>query len=175
MWAVPTFARVALETCLGVFLYDLLFYPFHASFHQMRRWRWWRKLHVRHHRWAAEETVAHNAVEVVQNHYVDAGIQVFINICVQNLALFGLRKHPLSRALHNLIVTYLLTESHSGYDLPFQSHRVLPGIMGGAPHHELHHQRGGVCFHQFFTYLDNLRGVGPPKGRLLPKPMHASA
>lgn len=135
--------------------------PDDGSFHQARA-PWWRRLHGRHHKWARTETRAHNGVETVQNSYMDAGIQVAINILVQNLSPWGLGcKHPLSRVLHNLLVTYLLTEAHSGYDLPFQSHRVFPGIFGGAPRHEEHHQSGDVCFHQFFVYLDDLRGRGP--------------
>ena len=97
------------------------------------------------------------------------------------------------------MVTYLLTEAHSGYDLPFQSHRFLPWLFGGSvrheehhqvspqispshafsrlltpPHassrlltppvrvrHEEHHQGGNVCFHQFFKYIDDARGLGP--------------
>lgn len=91
-----------------------------------------------------------------------------INICVQNMSPWGF-KHPLSRAFHNLIVIYLLCESHSGYDLPFQSHRVLPPIFGGSPRHELHHRRGDICYHQFFKWIDGLRGCGPPEGvALLP-------
>ena len=54
-------------------------------------------------------------------------------------------KDPLSRALHNLMVTYLLTEAHSGYDLPFMSHRLFPGVFGGPVAHEQHHQQGGGC------------------------------
>lgn len=161
LFETPSFGRVALEVASGIFLYDLLFYPFHSSFHQLRVPRW-RRLHLRHHRFASEETVAHNAVETVQNSYADAGIQVAINILVQNLSPWGLAcKHPLSRLLHNLLVTYLLSESHSGYDLPFQSHRLFPAVFGGAPRHEHHHQRGDVCFHQFFKYLDDARGTGP--------------
>jgi hypothetical protein len=67
----------------------------------------------------------------------------------------------LSRILHNLMVTYLLSEAHSGYDLPFQSHRLFPAIFGGAPRHEEHHQSANVCFHQFFKYLDDGFGAGP--------------
>ena len=69
--------------------------------------------------------------------------------------------HPLSRAAHNLMVTYLLSEAHSGYDLPFQSHRLFPAIFGGSVRHEEHHQRGSVCFHQFFKYLDDSTGAAP--------------
>ena len=58
--------------------------------------------------------------------YADAGIQVAINIGVQHISPWGF-KHPLSRAVHNCLVTYLLSEAHSGYDLPFMSHRLFPG------------------------------------------------
>ena len=27
--------------------------------------------------------------------------------------------HPITRALHNICVTYMLTETHSGYDMPW--------------------------------------------------------
>ena len=105
----PTFGRVATEVSLGIFLYDMLFYPFHLSFHKLRSSSW-RKLHGRHHQWGARESASHNAVETVQNHYLDAGVQVAINICVQNFSPWGF-KHPLSRILHNLMVTYLLCAS----------------------------------------------------------------
>lgn len=75
LFGVPTFARVAAEVAMGVFLYDALFYPFHAAFHAKRSFR---RAHRRHHRWAATESHAHNALETVQNSYADAGVQVAI-------------------------------------------------------------------------------------------------
>ena len=161
----PSFARVASEVASGVFFYDLLFYPFHLSFHRAKLPAW-RKQHRRHHVWSREESAAHNAVETVQNSYLDAGIQVAINIAVQAAPIYPWGyKHPLSRALHNLMVVYLLCEAHSGYDLPFMSHRLLPGVLGGPVRHEAHHRHGGVCFHQFFTYIDDACGFAPPEPR----------
>jgi cholesterol 25-hydroxylase len=162
----PTFLRVTAEVSQGVFLYDLLFYPFHLAFHRSRS-ALWRRQHARHHVWGKEEDVAHNAVETVQNSYLDSGIQVFINICVQQYSPWGF-KHPLSRILHNMMVIYLLCEAHSGYDLPFMSHRFLPGIFGGPVRHEAHHQHGGIYYHQFFTYLDNAFGF-VPKAKRMPR------
>ena len=171
----PTLMQFAVEVSLGVFLYDLLFYPFHRAFHTGPISAW-RRLHGRHHRYGGEEEHAHNACETVQNSYLDAGIQVFINIFVQNVSPWGFaHKHPLSRVAHNLIVTYLLTESHSGYDLPFQSHNLFPGLLGGSPRHEEHHQTGATCYHQFFRYIDDWTGRGPravharPLGRAGPR------
>lgn len=92
---------------------------------------------------------------------MDGALQVLVNILVQQISPFGGDKHPLSRLLHNVLVTYLLVESHSGYDLPWQSHRLFPEIFGGAPHHEMHHHNGRVYYQQFFTYLDTLFGFTP--------------
>ena len=68
------------------------------------------------------------------------------------------RKHDLSRFLHNLVVTYMLVEIHSGYDAPWSMHRVCPAVFGGARAHELHHRHGAVCYHEFFKYMDVLLG-----------------
>jgi len=69
-WAAgaPSFVRIAVELLLGVWMYDLLFYPFHLAMHKLRIPKV-RRLHSRHHRWAAQEGEgsAHIAVETVQN------------------------------------------------------------------------------------------------------------
>jgi len=85
-------------------------------------------------------------------------VQVAVNVLVQlwsPLSGWG-GKHPMSRCLHNLVVTYLLTEAHSGFDLPWMSHRVWPRVFGGAPAHERHHKVGTSDYQQFFRYLKPL-------------------
>jgi sterol desaturase/sphingolipid hydroxylase (fatty acid hydroxylase superfamily) len=64
-------------------------------------------------------------------------------------------------------VTYLLTEAHSGYDLPCMAHNLAPaGLLGGPPRHEAHHRTSAPYYHQFFTYLDyalgHAAGAAPP-------------
>ena len=71
----PTYVRLVTEVSMGVLLYDLFFYPFHYSFHSAPSVDWKRQ-HARHHQWGGREKHAHNAVETVQNSYLDAGIQV---------------------------------------------------------------------------------------------------
>ena len=39
------------------------------------------------------------------------------------LVLRTLGLHPMTRALHNICVTYLLTETHSGYDMPWDENQ----------------------------------------------------
>jgi len=156
----PSCLRIVVEVVLGVFLYDLMFYPIHFSLHNLPL-NEWRKAHSRHHSWARKETAAHNASETVYHSLLDGTLQVGINILVQQISPWG-HKHPLARAIHNVVVTYLLVEAHSGYDLPFMSHRVYPGLFGGSPHHEAHHRNGRICYHQFFTYIDKSLGRMPP-------------
>ena len=55
--------------------HNLIQYYFRRSFHKMHS-SGWRKQHGRHHVWGSTETSAHNAVETVQNSYLDSGIQV---------------------------------------------------------------------------------------------------
>merc|ERR1711998_513573 len=151
----PTFGHLVGELAFGIWLYDLAFFPIHVLLHKNR---YGKKHHAYHHR---AQRHALNAVETVQHSYVDGALQVAVNILVQQISPFGDDKHPLSRLLHNVLVTYLLCESHSGYDLPWQSHNLFPEIFGGAPNHEMHHHNGRVHYQQFFTYLDTLFGFVP--------------
>jgi len=155
----PTFGHLSAEVVFGVILYDLLFYPIHFALHNAPA-KWFRKQHVVHHRWSKSL----NAVETVQHSYIDGFLQVVVNIIVQQISPFGGPKHPLSRIIHNIVVTYLLTESHSGYDLPWMTHYLLPNIFGGAPRHEKHHAGGGRYLQQYFMYLDDAFGTGEPSG-----------
>lgn len=150
----PTFGVLVVETLFGLWLYDLCFMPIHYLMHNLKL-RSLRKVHTYHHR--SKDTL--NALEVVQHSYVDGFLQVAVNILVQQLSPFGGAKHVLSRLLHNLSVTYLLTEAHSGYrDLPWMSHNVFPELLGGAPRHEAHHHNGRVYYQQYFKYLDDFFG-----------------
>ena len=96
--------------------------------------------------------------------------QIAINIIVQQISVVALAdalwgggaagrvigsKHCLARLLHNVCVTYLLVEAHSGYDLPFMSHRLLPAVFGGSVRHQKHHDTGQHYYHQFFKYIDD--------------------
>ena len=85
----------------------------------------------------------------------DGGILSSVYLMV---LLLPTTRHTLSKLMHNIVVTYLLVEAHSGYDLPFQSHRVFPSIFGGAVRHQIHHGTGRKYFHQFFMYLDDAMG-----------------
>jgi len=150
----PTFGVLIIEVMVGVFLYDLCFAPIHVLLHK-GPFKNVRQLHGYHHR---HTNGALNPVETVQHSYLDGGLQVMVNILVQHISPFGGPKHMLSRILHNIIVTYLLTESHSGYNFSWMSHNIWPEFLGGSPRHDRHHKDGRVYYQQFFTYLDDFMG-----------------
>ena len=117
---------------------------------------------------AMSPRAALRASATTHHSLLDGALQVVVNVIVQQRVLCwtpgsGFRwraKHDLARLWHNIAVTYMLVECHSGYDVPWAMHRVVPGVLGGAPAHEQHHARGDVCFAQFSTYLDYAFGTG---------------
>lgn len=165
----PSFLRVVVEVAGGLWAYDFAFYWVHVMMH---RWPNLPHGHLIHHElWGGgKESVKarplHLEAETVVHHsLVDGAFQVTINILVQNLPFYGCPKHKLSRFIHNMAVTYLLTEAHSGLDLPWGSHRVYPKLFGGSLRHEVHHHLHRCCFQQYLKYLDDMFGSGPPLGR----------
>jgi len=163
--AAPSGLRVLCEVGVGVLAYDAVFAPIHASLHSRRFPRRWRAIHGTHHGARPSSRGSLCPLETVQHSYADGFLQVAVNVFVQRLptpllhagGLALAPKHPLSRVLHNLVVTYLLVEAHSGYDLPWMTHRAWPRVFGGARAHEAHHVHGDRHFHQFLD-LD-LRGA----------------
>lgn len=149
---IPSSFGIAGMVFASVFLYDLLIYFCHIMFHKTELLK---PYHVRHHKFSPLL-----AGDIVGHSLSDGSVQVLCNIISLNL----LKSHPVARTLHNIVVTYMLTECHSGYDAPWMLHRVVPfGILGGSPRHEAHHQTGKVYYHQFFTYLDNMFGYVLPE------------
>lgn len=123
-------------------------YPVHWAFHNIKSLA---RFHAKHH------TMNYvRSTDALRQSMVDGAVHVLVSVASVNLS----GAHPLSRAVYNVVVVYLLCEIHSGLDLPFMSHRVLPGVMGGSPYHALHHHASGSKhhYHQFFMYLDGILG-----------------
>jgi sterol desaturase/sphingolipid hydroxylase (fatty acid hydroxylase superfamily) len=151
----PSFGILVCEVFFGVFLYDLLFFPVHYAMHKAP-FKAVRGVHSYHHR---HTNGGMNSIETVQHSFIDGTLQVMVNILVQHISPFGGPKHMLSRIIHNVMVTYMLAESHSGYNLPWMSHNVWPEFLGGSPRHDRHHHDGRVYYQQFFMYLDDAMGL----------------
>jgi len=165
----PSFLRVLIELAAGIWMYDFVYYWIHLLMHRFPRFP---HGHGMHHELSslgsdATKTEFVEAASVVNHTLIDGGLQVVVNICVQNLPLLGCPKHKMSRLLHNILVTYMLTEAHAGLDLPWCCHRVFPEVFGGSLRHEIHHHLHRCYYHQFFKYLDDFFGYGAPLGTIV--------
>lgn len=64
-----------------------------------------------------------------------------------------------SRMVYDIVIIFLITELHSGYDLPWMPQNVVPfGIFAGSRRHTQHHITGRAYYQKFFVYADNFFG-----------------
>ncbi|KAG1653268.1 hypothetical protein FOA52_002728 [Chlamydomonas sp. UWO 241] len=147
--AAPGAARLVIEVVASLLLYDLLFTAGHVLCHSTP-WLY-RTTHSKHHR---ATTV--RACETVCLTLWEEGLDVACSVAALNLV----RAHPMSRAVYNVVIVYLLVELHSGYEFPWMLQDVVPcGLMAGSRKHALHHRYGNVCYQKFFTYIDAAMGT----------------
>jgi hypothetical protein len=136
------------EIASGVLAYDLLFYFVHWSMHATGA-----PSHSLHHTHAAEgQAEGLRARDVLSHSLLDGGLQVLTNILVQRTTPWGATKSRTARWVHNVVVTWMLTESHTCAPTP----RVARRFFSGVRRHRAHHH-GEPFFQQFFGFLDDLR------------------
>lgn len=155
--SLPSFTYLAIEVITGIVQYDAYFFLVHWAMHECKFLSVLLD-HKEHHR--ARKTL--EARHVLRHSFLDGSMQVLINIVVQRHTPWGSIKSRLARVLHNIIVTWMLTESHSPAPYPniFRKHFV------GVREHRRHHLCDGDDeygrlhrYQQFFGYLDNCRAV----------------
>ncbi|KAG9333052.1 hypothetical protein JZ751_013837 [Albula glossodonta] len=143
----PTCAQVLWEIAVCLLLFDAFFFFWHMSMHRVS-WLYHR-VHRTHHQ--NQDTFA----LVAQ----DASWAELLSLQMLALSSAALaRCHPLSEILFHLLNTWLAAEDHSGYDLPWALHRLLP-MFGGAPFHQLHHQKFRGNYAPYFKHWDWLFGT----------------
>lgn len=150
---VPSSPAAALyllaEVVSGVVQYDALFYLLHWGMHAFGL-----RMHRLHHRYGGDARGAREmrARDVLTHSLPDGVLQIVTNICVQRSVLWGGAKSRLARAAHNVIVTSMLTESHTCAPEPRVARRWFVGVQRHRQHHA-----GSPYYQQFFGYLDDLR------------------
>jgi sterol desaturase/sphingolipid hydroxylase (fatty acid hydroxylase superfamily) len=129
---LPGVLYLLMEVVSGIVCYDFLFFLIHWGMHEIP---FLRKIHHVHHERHARRPGTVEAFDVLHHSLADGSLQVLVNILVQRHTLWGTAKSRLARVLHNIIVTWMLTESHSSSpDLKFWR-RWLVGVR----EHRLHH------------------------------------
>lgn len=139
------------EVVSGVILYDAIFFVLHWLMHNVR---YLQRFHRRHHHTPPQRTV--EARDVLRHSMVDGTLQVLCNILVQQRNHMGQLKSRLARVVHNVVVTWMLTESHTASPDPNIFRRWFSGVRDHRSHHlgtmRKHHRES---YQQFFGYLDS--------------------
>ncbi|XP_067879364.1 cholesterol 25-hydroxylase-like protein [Heterodontus francisci] len=142
----PTVLQLVTGVALCLLLFDLLFFLWHLLHHRVPLlYRW---LHSLHHQ--------HGSTFSLSAQYASA----WEILCLQLLAVSTpclLTCHPLTEMTFFLLNIWLSVEDHCGYDLPWSTHKIVPfGILGGAPFHDLHHEKFRCNYAPYFTHWDKL-------------------
>jgi len=137
-------AYLVLEVASGVVAYDCIFFFVHWFMHIAHA-----RLHQTHHSHSASEL---RARDVLTHSVLDGVLQVLTNIAVQRTTPWGATKSRVARALHNVIMTWALTESHTCSPSP----RIARCWCAGVARHREHHG-GAPYYQQIFGFLDDLR------------------
>jgi sterol desaturase/sphingolipid hydroxylase (fatty acid hydroxylase superfamily) len=144
----PTAFQVCRDVTLGLLLYDILFFCGHFLMHKIPLF--YNLVHKKHH-----TNTECRAAEIVRLSLVEEVLEVGFSI----VALNFLKAHPVSRTIYNVIITFLLTELHCGFDFPWTPQNVVPfGFATGSRRHHYHHRFGKHYYQKFFFHVDRLFG-----------------
>ncbi|GFZ44396.1 hypothetical protein JCM24511_02118 [Saitozyma sp. JCM 24511] len=137
--SAPTSREVVLRVVGALVLYDFLFYLPHITMHKPR----------------------YTPRLQISTCYFPLSITERMTLLLAaNLSLHLMRAHPLTRTIFVPIFLYLLVENHSGLDLPYGYHRILPsGWAAGPAEHAEHHRHGKANFQPYLTWEDKLTGT----------------
>ncbi len=162
---------LSLEVVTGILLYDTIFFFIHYAMHECKFMAWLTR-HCEHHKATKNLEARH----VLRHSLTDGILQVLVNIAVQRRTPWGRIKSRFARILHNVLVTLMLTESHSASTYP----KLFRGWCVGVREHRNHHlskynkfvmerklkkgyegeKKSGIDFHryqQFFGHWDYMR------------------
>ena len=147
-FGAPTTLKIMGDVAGGLLLYDLLFFFGHILMHKVPLF--YKLIHRKHH--AIAEVRACEQVRLsLGEEVLDVGFSI--------IALNLLGAHPLARSIYNLIIVFLLTELHSGFDFPWTPQNVVPfGLATGSRRHHYHHRFGEHYYQKFFFTVDRLFG-----------------
>eukprot|EP00471_Norrisiella_sphaerica_P000546 CAMPEP_0184482548 /NCGR_PEP_ID=MMETSP0113_2-20130426/4112_1 /TAXON_ID=91329 /ORGANISM="Norrisiella sphaerica, Strain BC52" /LENGTH=330 /DNA_ID=CAMNT_0026862347 /DNA_START=198 /DNA_END=1190 /DNA_ORIENTATION=+ len=155
--SIPGLGMIALQVVSMLATYDFCFFWCHYFMHKQRTiYRWF---HARHHEAGAKYHLNHWGTIALS--FGQTWTNLFCSIFTVNSLKFvtGSRYsyHPLARIVYNTVTVIWLIEEHSGYDMPWMTHRLFPFLgFGGPEYHYAHHTRGHGNYQKWFTYLDSL-------------------
>ncbi|XP_021431438.1 cholesterol 25-hydroxylase-like protein [Oncorhynchus mykiss] len=145
----PGTLRLIWDVVACLLLFDFQYFIWHLLHHKVPwLYRTFHKVHHKHTSTFALTTEYSGAWETLSLGFF-AGVNPLLLGC-----------HPLTEMLFYILNIWLSVEDHSGYDLPWSTHRLVPfGLYGGAPHHDLHHLKFKSNYAPYFTHWDRVFGT----------------
>ncbi|XP_060098636.1 cholesterol 25-hydroxylase [Heteronotia binoei] len=145
----PELPRLLLDLAACLLLFDFLYFVWHLLHHRVA-WLY-KTFHKVHHK--------HVATFALSTQYSSLWELLWLGLFAALVPQL-LRCHPLTEMAFFVANIWLSVEDHSGYDLPWSTHRLVPfGLYGGAVHHDLHHLKFRVNYAPYFTHWDRLFGT----------------
>ncbi|OCT71392.1 cholesterol 25-hydroxylase-like protein [Xenopus laevis] len=142
----PQLHRLLLDVISCLLLFDFQSFIWHLVHHKIP-WLY-KNFHKMHHKYTSTFALA--------TQYSGAWETLSLGIFA-GVAPIVLGCHPMTEMVFFIVNIYLSVEDHSGYDLPWSSHKLVPfGLCGGPGHHDLHHQKFNYNYAPYFTHWDKL-------------------
>ncbi|XP_002732803.1 cholesterol 25-hydroxylase-like protein 1, member 2 [Saccoglossus kowalevskii] len=138
------------QITLFMLIFDLEYYVWHYVHHRNRFL--YNHFHALHHRYYSPFSWV--------TQYLHPWELLSVGVFVTTTPWVIADCHPLTAwgfMVTNIIVSI---EAHIGFDFPWSLHHWCPfGLWGGAPKHDMHHQRPQSNYQPFFTHFDRLFGT----------------
>ncbi|XP_061490328.1 cholesterol 25-hydroxylase [Rhineura floridana] len=145
----PRLSTLLLDITVCLLLFDFLYFLWHLLHHRVPwLYKTFHKVHHKHTSTFALTTQYASMWELLWLGFFAAVCPMLMNC------------HPLTEMTFFVANIWFAVEDHSGYDLPWSTHRLVPlGLYGGAPHHDLHHLKFRFNYAPYFTHCDWLFGT----------------
>ena len=153
--SAPSVAEMAIHLIICLVAFDTEYFLWHLAHHRVRFL--YKHVHALHHEIRSPFVFA--------TQYVHP-FELFCTSLFSMSTPLLLSVHPLTNWIWMACSVFISVEDHCGYDFPLSLTWLLPfGIYGGAPHHDMHHERPTTNFQPFFTWWDRLLGTVTPSVR----------
>lgn len=148
----PTLTELVTESLASLLLFDTQYFIWHYIHHknsQLYRW-----VHAVHHEYMAPFSWSTEELSIPE--LMTVGFW-------SNMDPVFLKCHPLSIWCVTVFSLWMSVEDHIGYDLPWALNHLVPfGLLGGAPAHDMHHQKPSSNYAPFFRHWDRIFGTAMP-------------
>ncbi|XP_071105349.1 cholesterol 25-hydroxylase-like protein 1, member 2 [Haliotis cracherodii] len=151
----PTLFEFVWHQAASVLIFDFQYYVWHYTHHKFRFL--YKQVHALHHRYSSPFTWV--------TQYLHPWELVTVGFLTTTNTWF-FNSHCLTTWSYMVFSVFISVEGHTGFDFPFTVNNFFPfDLFGGAPKHDMHHQKPLTNYQPFFNHFDRLFGSYCPPMR----------